>query len=631
MNLFASKLSWLALLVGVLLLAGCGLSEQDAQRLVDQRIAQALTAAPTLTPPPTATPQPAPTPQPTATPAHTATPQPTSTPLPQAALAKLFPTPTPLAVRPTATPSVPAAAGPVVASAQSINLGDGLTLLVDPAQPYSGRSVSFHLSGLSPWQRFTATFIDPFNSPADWTEQDQTFIKDSSGKLIKTYTMYADAQGRAAWTRSNVLDAEGQWTVQIAASNKTYNGRYFLVPAQMQTTTYSEMGIAMRRFSGSASEVYLSSGVPVTLALDLSGLIVPLTEELKPWTGLSSTQLPSVYLFANDDLFRQALRATGSASVNPFVSGIYRSSGKYRGIYVTLDEFSAPTIQIAVHEYVHLLVDESAPTTADLPAWLNEGLATYLENHVSPKFGAGTSAQREAYSRAAEAKAAQAGGGLIPLSRLVSQQDWNNQADGQLLRLQYSQAYMAVRYLTERFGDGAAALIIKDIERSRSFEASFRSVTGLGTVEFERDWIAWLKAWKDPEQEAARQYIAQTELVLAGVDRLSSDRAAFLNSAAGSGPLSQRVASQSQLVSRSTQLVSQGAAIAPPDQLRDAHGELLLLLNAVRAWLQRELDGYTSSSNSLLNQANAMIPEINAREFMVRRQVNSASFNYGLE
>ena len=139
--------------------------------------------------------------------------------------------------------------------------------------------------------------------------------------------------------------------------------------------------------------------------------------------------------------------------------------------------------------------------------------------------------------------------------------------------------------------------------------------------------IAWLKAWKDPEQEAARQYIAQTELVLAALARLSSDRAAFLNSAAGSGPLSQRVAGQSQLVSRATRLVSHGADIAPPDQLRDAHRELLLLVNAVRAWLQRELDGYTSSSNSLLNQATAMIPEINAREFIVRRQVNS--FNTG--
>jgi hypothetical protein len=616
-----------ALLAAILLLAGCGVSEQEAQRLVDESIAQALTAVPTVTPQPTPTPVTFP---PTATPAPTATPQPTVTPLPPAALARLFPTPTPVVVNPTATPRPASSSGPAVASSQSIQLGGGLTLVVDPGQPVTGRPVRFQLSGISPWQPFTATFLDPVNSPVDWTRDDQVFVVNQSGQRIKTETFYADANGRAAWTRWNALDAEGQWTIRLVANNKTYDGRYVLTPLQLVTVSSTDLGITMRRYSGTSSEVYLSSGVPASVALDLSGQLPALTTKLESWLLLSSTQIPNVYFFSNNTLFRQAVNATGATGVSPFASGIYRPDGKYRGVYVSLDEFTSETVKTLVHEQTHLLVEEVAPSIT-VPAWLNEGLATYLENHVGRDFGAGAVAQREAYQRADAAKTALAAGTLIPLSRLVSQQEWNSQANQDLFSLQYSEAYMAVRYLTEGYGNQSAGLILREMERGRSFEASFAAVTGVALAQFERDWTDWLSRWQDPGREQVRQYVVQVESILAEAEAISDNRAAFLASATGSGPFSQRVSTQTQLVSRAAALAGRGNALAYPGQYREFHQELLAFLSAYQGWLQKELDAFTTGNNSFIDQANALIPEVIARRSSVNRQVNSIRFNYGLE
>ncbi|HLF03761.1 MAG TPA: hypothetical protein VI855_00865 [Dehalococcoidia bacterium] len=621
MYFLARNITGAALLAAILLLAGCGVSEQAAQRLVDESIAQALTAVPTVTPQPTSTPVTFP---------PTATPQPTSTPLPPAALARLFPTPTPVVVNPTATPRPSSNSGPGVASTQSIQLGDGLTLVMDPGQPVTGRPVRFQLSGLSPWQPFTATFLNPVNGPADWTRDDQVFVVDQSGQRIRTETLYADGGGRAAWTRWNALDTEGQWTVRLAANNKTYDGRYVLTPLQLATVSSTDLGITMRRYSGTSSEIYLSAGVPASVALDLSGQLPALTAQLESWLLLSSAQIPNVYFFSNNNLFRQAVNATGVTGVSPFATGIYRPSGRYRGVYVTLNEFSTATMQTLVHEQAHLLVEEVAPT-AQIPAWLNEGLATYLENHIGPDFGAGFAPQRETYKRADDVKASLSAGALIPLSRLVSQQEWNSQANEDLFSLQYSEAYMAVRYLTQQYGDQSVGLILRELERGKPFDASLATVTGVTLAQFERDWTGWLGRWQDPSREQVRQYVAQVESILAEVEAISEDRGAFLNSAAGAGPFAQRVPTQTQLVNRAAALTGRGNALAYPGQYGDFHQELLAFLSVFQGWLQKELDAFTTGNNSFINQANALIPEVGARQFSLHRRINSIRLNYWLE
>jgi hypothetical protein len=315
--------------------------------------------------------------------------------------------------------------------------------------------------------------------------------------------------------------------------------------------------------------------------------------------------------------------------MGPRVAGFYRPSGRYRGVYATVNNFNSETIKTVIHEYVHLLIEETAPT-ADIPAWLNEGLATYLENHLAADFGAGLSAQREVFSKADTVKSRLAANSLIPLTRLVSQRDWNAQTDRELSNLQYAEAYMAVRYLTERFGNQSVGLILRELERSKSFEAAFSAVTGTTPSAFEQDWIGWLRQWQDPLREQIRQHVVQAQGILVDVDAISADRAAFIRSPAGSGSFSQRVPTQTQLVNRATQAAARGTALTPPSPLRAFHADLLVFLSTYQKWLQTELNASVNADNSLIAQANNLLPEVNGREFLLNEQVNSARFNYGL-
>jgi hypothetical protein len=278
---------------------------------------------------------------------------------------------------------------------------------------------------------------------------------------------------------------------------------------------------------------------------------------------------------------------------------------------------------------VHLLVEETAPT-ADIPAWLHEGLATYLENHLAPDFGAGLSAQREVFSKAGTVKSRLAANSLLPLARLTSQRDWNAQMDRELSNLQYAEVYMAVRYLTERFGNASVGLILREQERSKSFEASFSAVTGTSPSAFEQDWTGWLRQWQDPSREQIRQYVVQVQGILGDVDAITADRAAFLKSPAGSAPFPQRVPTQTQLVNRASQAAARGTALAPPSPLRAFHADLVVFLATYQKWLQTELDASTRQDNSLISQANNLIPEVNGRESLLNEQLISVRFNYGL-
>ncbi|MSQ06733.1 MAG: hypothetical protein EXR46_06010 [Dehalococcoidia bacterium] len=117
-------------ITGVLLLAACAVSEEEAQRIVDRSIAQTVTAMPT------------------ATPAPAATPLPTLAPL--SPTVTTAPSPTPVLPRPTATPRIVTIPVPVAASSQTIQLGDGLILVMDSAQPATGLPVRCQISGLPP-------------------------------------------------------------------------------------------------------------------------------------------------------------------------------------------------------------------------------------------------------------------------------------------------------------------------------------------------------------------------------------------------------------------------------------------------------------------------------------------------
>ncbi|MBI4198912.1 MAG: hypothetical protein HY535_00340, partial [Chloroflexi bacterium] len=533
----------------------------------------------------------------------------TPTPLPLFLLALLTPTPTPFVASPTPTPA--SAPGTPAPSAAALNLGGGLTLTVDPAQPLTGRPISFSLQGLPGWARLKVTFLDPASLAVAWTDEHGTFLVAQASQAVKSATLYADGQGRVSWARLNALDPEGLWTVKVLVDDQEFRGTYILTPLQVQTTAVSDLGVSFRRYSGSASELYASGGVPLAVTLELSGMLSPLTDRLKPWLSLTSAQIPNVYVFSNKDLFKTAVTAAG-ATVTGLEAGVYLPFGQHRGLFVIVDEFNSETTGVLIHEYVHLLVEELAPR-ASVPAWLNEGLATYLDIHVRADFGASLAAQRERYRRADAARKALATNALLPLSRLVSQRDWNAETDRERASLQYAEAYMAVRYLLERFGNQAAALIIGEMAKGASFEAAFQRVTGVSLSSFEQDWRSWLGQWQDNLREGVRSYVTQVDAIMEEVAKLDSDRGAFIQ-ASGAATFSQRVAAQTQFLERAESLESRALALSPPAPARVFHSDLAAFLLVQKRWLQRELDASRQGSNAIINEANAMIPEVSGRQ-----------------
>jgi hypothetical protein len=84
------------------------------------------------------------------------------------------------------------------------------------------------------------------------------------------------------------------------------------------------------------------------------------------------------------------------------------------------------------------------------------------------------------------------------------------------------------------------------------------------------------------------------------------------------------------LVSDAEQLLVQLQNTSAPGSHRDLHAESLEYLEAVVEWLTLELEYVDTSHDSKRVEANAMIPEINARESLFSRAISNLKYIYGL-
>ncbi|MFN3975304.1 MAG: peptidase MA family metallohydrolase [Dehalococcoidia bacterium] len=360
----------------------------------------------------------------------------------------------------------------------------------------------------------------------------------------------------------------------------------------------------------------------------MSGMLYTLTQRLLPWIGASPMQIPNVYLFSSKELLRMAASAAGGTL--GWESGFYKGYGQFRGIYLSIvDPFMGEVARELTHEYVHFLVGEAAPGV-DIPAWVNEGLATYLEFHSGVEFGTGLPAQREMFGSADMVKERLDAGTLIPLSRLVSQKEWNSQTDERLVGLQYSEAYMAVRYLLERFGQRAVGLLLQELKAEQTFEAAFQRVTGITLAQFEQDWLAWLRTWRDDVREQIRRYVSQVDALFTDINAIDDDRKKFIDTC-GRCPYSQRIGPQTQFVERASSVESRARALSAPGLVEEFHSQLLAFVASYKRLLQKELDAYRLQNNTMIDEASAMIPEVNGRWDRVWRALYDIKFNWRLK
>ncbi|MCH8939830.1 MAG: hypothetical protein IIC27_01725 [Chloroflexi bacterium] len=607
----------------VILLAGCGLTEDEARQIAAEQVQSALSALPTPTRSPAPTPQPQPTPQPTATPIvlpPTATPQPTATPI----LLPPMPTPKPTsAPLPTPTPlSLPGLAALIqgLSGTASIPVNDRVTLRLQPGIPLGGRDTVFSLTGLDPWGTVTVEHIDPRGQAVDWVRADETLFSPSETQRI----LFADASGALSWTRVGAKDGEGVWSLRLTINGEPFVVSYQVSQFQLPVQRTEDVGVELRRYQGSASDVFYSIGVPSAVVVDLQAHLSWIQPHLATALGVESKTITSLYLAGSQTtLAKIAVAVEAGLGLE---SGMYKPSGKRPGIYLRTDFYGNRTRQLLTHEFVHKLLHQIGNGRA-LPAWLNEGIATYYEYDLGLRGGNPAATQIHLYETADRARFAAVSGAIFSLTSLESQTSWNARTKQDDLNLQYAEAYMAVRYFIERFGASSLMEVMKDLGAGSTLTISIPRVTGSTYQTFQDEFATWLKGWDTPERMATSAYIDVLNSVAAAQQEIRVERANELTQQLSQEAL---LPGRRERVNEAQSLLDTVRALEPPESLSDLHGDAVTQAERFLDWLSLELRWGESGDETTRERANAMLPEIGARRVNLERAIVDVELSYSL-
>ena len=528
-------------------------------------------------------------------------------------------TPTPTS---TATPTrTPGTGSTVVATPTNTGAGGPPAIAYEPSQPIAGRDIAFTVTGLSPWQDVTVEFVDPLGRAAPWVTAYETHIASADGSQLTDRLLYADASGTLRFVRIGTLDTEGVWTVRLTGLPQPITETYVVSQHPLADQGTKTLGVEFRRHRGQASDTYYASRVPAVLAVDLQAHLSDAIETIRQRIGLSTAQIPDLYLVWGRENLTKTMTALG---LEPgFETGFFLRRPPHDGIYGRVDFFLGYVLRLIAHEYVHLLLDEEYGDRA-IPAWLNEGMAQYLEYEVALGNPGSESSRWSMYRSADLAAASAQAGSLFPLSSLESRREWNARSGAQV-SLQYAQAHMAVRYMVETHGVRSAIDTIARLSATTNLERAIQQVTGVPYAVLERRIVDYLKTWQDPDREAVRQYAATLAGILNRDDDISDRRRQVLNL-----PRAQRQPTYETLVTEARALLEQLKGTVPPPAVHALHNDALAYLVRVVDWLSLELEYATTDQFSKQMEANDMLPEINARESLVDRGLRSVESTYRL-
>jgi Peptidase MA superfamily len=134
--------------------------------------------------------------------------------------------------------------------------------------------------------------------------------------------------------------------------------------------------------------------------------------------------------------------------------------------------------EIVAHEYVHLMVDETTGIFSPVPAWLNEGLAVYVECRLWPD-------ARKYWDTVYEVSRAR--GRLLPWNEVTK--NGTGAYAIALARVHYAQSYAMVSSLVGAYGIAKVAEYVRSfrvalgdadgVNLSRAFTANFQAVFGV--------------------------------------------------------------------------------------------------------------------------------------------------------
>ncbi len=467
-------------------------------------------------------------------------------------------------------------------------------------------------------------FLDPRGAPAEWIADYEVKLSRDAGETLTEMSIFADGSGTATWLRIGTLDSEGIWGVNVTNDGESTVENYSVSQLQLANQEPEIVGIEMRKYQGSVSDTYYSTLVPATLAVDLQAHLNWVAEQFHERQGIQTATIPDIYLAGNRALFEQVAAASGT--IVGFETGFYRKSGSRPGIYMRTDFFRTNILRLLTHEYVHLVLD-GVSLDREIPAWLNEGAARYFEYTLNLEGERPEATRIRMFRDADKVRSAALDGTIIDLRDLESLEIWNSQTDDAKIGLQYAEGYMAVRYLNETYGSKAAVAMIKNIGRGANIFTAVEDETGVDYPSFQTAFLDWLKGWDDPQRSEIRNYMAVLGAVMDDESSITSRRSQEITL---TRPLSQRIPDKQEMAADSRILVSRLEAVSPPAELDKLHQNALSYLRRVNDWLTLELEFVQTGATAKRNQANEMIPEVNARGNLVLDGIGDIEFVYNL-
>lgn len=424
------------------------------------------------------------------------------------------------------------------------------------------------MQGLDPWEKLTVQFFDPNGQPAEWVTEYESYLTDVNGNPVTERSLYADEQGQTSWLRIGTKDQAGIWKVQITRGDTATNMAYSVNPLPVTPTGSKTIGVDFRLYQGSASNTYYTDKVPGALTVDLQGHLKLVTDELFELAGLRGDQTPNIYLVDNLDVLKQVSESSGSQL--GFADGYYHSGGDDSGVYMHADSLLTGIQRLLTHEYVHLALSETIGPV-DLPAWLNEGTATYFEYLLNVAGERANATKHPLYRSIGLAESAARSGSLLPLTGLESQETWNTQTDESHIKLQYAQSHMAVRYLASTYGNTAPIDIMKRMGTGATLPESLVEIVGIQYSTFEERFTGWLHSWEDPKRTQVSRYTQSLNEIMSAKAAVSDRRSEDLASGA---PPSERVAIKTNLAVDAEALSTQAGNLTPPSELQPLQDEI---------------------------------------------------------
>ena len=388
-----------------------------------------------------------------------------------------------------------------VSGGVDVSMFGDVSLRIEPGQPMAGHDVSFTLTGLNPWQPVAISFRDPTGRPAEWIAPTETRFSWIDGRPVTGQWFYADEEGSVSWTRIGTLDREGSWSVVVAVDGVDYPAAYPVMDLPLPPPESAELGVELRRYRGTASDTYTSR--PGALGAHHRPPVLPRVDhgraELRDG---HRPHLPDTRPVPGRHRRRPRTGSGRAIGFDPPIEpdGFYSAVGGSPAVYVRTDLPLTGILRLLAHEYTHLALDEMSGCLR-LPAWIDEGLATYAEYSLGLRSVRPNATRVQQYASIDVVRDAAASGTLFPLTSLESGRDWNLRGDADLIRLQYAQSYMAVRYFIERFGPDAVTALVDRMAGGQDLPTAFEGATGVAYSDFRDDFQDWMAAWTDPERE----------------------------------------------------------------------------------------------------------------------------------